>query len=488
MHVITLPLTGSTGDYTIGSKRIPINRILLAGVRSPRVLNQSKVTTKMADRSRFSRAATVLALFCAASLLVACGQTSDDEEDRRFANDPSRNQQTTEPVQPPTVAKATPTVRPLPSPETILRSRGAPRIVYAIVNGAIQSVEVDDAEPKAIRIRPPESERFVAIDSSPSGDRVAAVTASTGSSTTVPRLNLYVVDSVGALLQTWPDVIVLDAEPATPVVAGTGALDFDVMVDWGAQGNRIVVAGANGQMASATLEADVEAIAAPSGVTEIQAVKWSPRGDRIAVLGVAVDNVTRIGLIDPFVAAPEFLPVAPIDEDGEQMQIRSFSWLPDGSGFVYLSGTGADGGAVGGQLFALDLETMSQRLVATAGQGGPSAMIRDFSVSPDGKAIAYTIVVPDGGDLRFNSLWVRSLRDQRALAMPVGNVIEVNALWWVDTGLLWGQAEARGGGIQESFIRLTPGGDPMLIHAIEIGTSPPSGTPGGSPEAATPVG
>lgn len=242
-------------------------------------------------------------------------------------------------------------------------------------------------------------------------------------------------------------------------------------------------------MASIVLGSEVTAITTPAGITSIRDIEWSPRGDRIATLGVGQDNVARIGLIDPTEATPRFLPVAPIGEGGEQDRIRSFSWLPDGSGLVYLSGTDDDTDAVGGQLYSLDLETMEQRIVATAGRGGPAATIVDFSVSPDGKAVAYTIMLPDGGNLRFNSLWVRSLRDQRAIEMPVGNVIEVNALWWVDKGLLWGQAVLEGDGIEESFIRLSPGGDPTAVLTIDIGTQTTgsSGTPAASPVPATPV-
>ncbi len=456
-----------------------------------RVLNQSTFATKTPHRSLLSRWATVFSLLCAGSLLlVACGETANNEEDRRFANDPSQDDQTTEAVRETTVPEATPTVKPLPSPEALLRSRGAPGTVYAILNDAIQSIQLSDSGTKAGTIRPPDGERFVAIDSSPSGDRVAAVTTSTESAARVPIVNLYVFDTAGTEVEVWTEVITQNPAPSTPTSTISGAADMDLMVDWGAQGNRIVVVSPDGQMVNATLGADATTIPTPSGITAIRDVEWSPRGDRIAILGVGQDNVARIGLIDPAAAAPEFLPIAPIDEGGEQEQIRSFSWLPDGSGVVYLSGTGDDIDAVGGQLFSVDLETMSQRLVATAGRGGPSATINDFSVSPDGKAVAYTIVLPDGGDWRFNSLWVRSLRDQRALEMPVGNVIEVNALWWVDRGLLWGQAVSRGDGIQESFIRLSPGGDPTAILAIDVGSrasSTSGGTPGATPELATPV-
>lgn len=454
------------------------------------MLNQSSFATKYSHRSLLSRLATVFSLLCAGSLLlVACGETGNNEEDRRFANDPSEDGRPTEVVRETAVPETTPTVKALPSPETLLRSRGAPSIVYAILNGAIQSIQLSDSGTTASTILPPDGERFVAIDSSPNGDRVASVTTSTESAAQIAVVNLTVFDSAGTELETWTDILAANGAPSTPASANSGVENIDLMVDWGAQGNRIVVATSDGRMVSATLGGDATAIATPPGVTEVRDVEWSPRGDRLAVLGVGDDNVARIGLVDPAATAPEFLPVAPIDEDGEQEHVRSFSWLPDGSGLVFLSGTGDDGTTVGGQLFSLDLETMSQRLVATAGRGGPSATIIDFSVSPDGKAVAYTIVLPDGGDLRFNSLWVRSLRDQRALAMPVGNVIEVNALWWVDNGLLWGQAASRGDGIQESFIRLSPGGDPTAILAIDVGTraSASNGTPAATPLPATPV-
>ncbi len=455
-----------------------------------RVLNRSTFVTKIPHRSLLSRLATVFSLLCAGSLLlVACGETATNEEDRRFANDPSQRNQTSESVRETPVPLATPTVRPLPSPETLLRARGAPGTVYAILNGAIQSVQPSDTGTTSATIRPPAGERFVAIDNSPSGDRVAAVSSSTGSTAQPPVVNLHVFDSAGAELETWAQVIPPDPAPSTPASGSPVAADMDLMVDWGAQGDRIIVASPDGRMASVMLGGDATAIATPSGVTAMRDVEWSPRGDRIAVLGVGQDSVARIGLIDPAATTPRFLPVAPIDDGGEQQRIRSFSWLPDGSGFVYLSGTEDDADTVGGQLYSLDLETMEQRIVATAGRGGPAATIIDFSVSPDGKAVAYTIVLPDGGNLRFNSLWVRSLRDQRALEMPVGNVIEVNALWWVDEGLLWGQAVSTSDGVMESFIHLSPGGDPTAVLTIAVGSQAAAsvGTPSASPVPATPI-
>jgi len=434
--------------------------------------------------------ATVFSLLCAGALLfVACGETVSNEEDRRFANDPTQNDRTVESPRKTTAPLATPTVNPLPSPETLLRSRGAPSTVYGILNGAIQSIGLSDTGTLSGTIQPPAGERFVAIDNSPNGDRVAAVTTSVDSVDQTPVANLYVFDSSGTELGSWPEVIVHTAAPSTPAGNDTATAGIDLMVDWGAQGDRIAVASSDGMLASVGLDGSVTAIATPPGIASVRDIEWSPRGDRIAMLGVGQDNVARIGLIDAAASTPRFLPVAPIDEGGEQEQIRSFSWLPDGSGLVYLSGTDGDTNTFGGQLYSLDLETMSQRIVATAGRGGPSATINDFSVSPDGKAVAYTIVLPDGGNLRFNSLWVRSLRDQRAIEMPVGNVIEVNALWWVDNGLLWGQAVAKNGGVQESFIRLSPGGDPSALLTIDVGaqTSASPGTPAASPVSATPA-
>lgn len=391
---------------------------------------------------------------------------------------------------------ATPTIAALPSPETLLRARGAPSTVYAILNGSIQSIQLDDDQTTADVLPPPEGARFVAIDSSPSGDRVAAVTVADDGSTDPPPADLFVFDRAGTVVETWPDVIAPEPIASTPVpdTPGGPADEMDLMVDWSAQGDRIIVASPGGRIVIAAFGGDTTALNTPAEVASIRGIEWSPRGDTIALLAIDEDNVGRIGLIDPAAANPEFLPVAPVENGGEGGSVRSFAWLPDGSGLVYLGGEDGGGQAVGGQLFSVDLETMAQRLVATAGQGGPSATIADFSVSPDGKAVAYTIVVPDGGIWRFNSLWVRSLRDQRALRMPVGDVIEVNAVWWVDRGLLWGQAISDGERIQESFIRLAPGGDPTVILTVDVGGrageqgGTPEAVPEASPASATPVG
>lgn len=452
------------------------------------VINQFGFAARGARRSMLSRLATVFSLLCAVSmLLVGCGESAGNEEDRRFANDPSGNAQPTDEMRQTEVPVATPTVQPLPSPETLLRARGAPATVYALVNGSIQSINVEEAGTSTRTVAPPSGTRFVAIDSSPSGDRVVAVTAPATETTSASGIDVHVFDSAGTRLETWTGVLARQDMPSTPGAGVPPRTGTEVMVDWGAQGDRIVVAGPDGQLAGITLGGEVEPIEMPSAVSAIGDVEWSPRGDRIAVLSIGDDGTTRIGLVDPTTPNPEFLVVAPVEDTEEGEQIRAFTWLPDGSGLAYLSGTGDD---IGGQLFSVDLETMTQRLVATAGRGGPSATINSFSVSPDGKAVAYTIVVPDGGTLRFNSLWVRSLRDQRGLPMPVGDVIDVGALWWVDKGVVWSQTVQEGDAIHVSFIQLPPGGDPRVIHAIEIGAQAgdPGATPAATPLAATPVG
>ncbi len=460
------------------------------------MLHQSGFMTKNSHRSILSRLATVLLLSCVGSLLLtACGETGN-EEDRRFANDPSRDPQPTQVVRETEVPEATPTMRALPPPETLLRARGAPSTVYAILNGNIHSIQLNGGKATTGTIAPPDGARFVAINSSPSGDRVAAVTTSASGTTSAPTVDLIVFDRDGKMLETWNAIVAPEMSGSTPVAGATStsAAEIDLMVDWGAQGNRIVVASPGGQIAIAALGGEAAPIQTPAGVASIRDVEWSPRGDTIALLTAGNDDLTRIGLIDPSVASPEFQVVVPVDDSAEDGQIRSFSWLPDGSGLVYLTGSGDYTDAAGGQLFSVNLETKEQRLVATAGQGGPSATIVDFSISPDGKAVAYTIMLPDAGVWRFNSLWVRSLRDQRAIRLPVGDVIEVNAIWWIDRGMLWGQAGSDGEQIRELFVRLTPGGDPTAILAVEVatGASQQDGTPVASPEAtpgaATPVG
>ncbi|HEV2066468.1 MAG TPA: hypothetical protein VGR08_06515 [Thermomicrobiales bacterium] len=460
------------------------------------MIDQIGFLTRSEGRSRISRLTTMLSLLCVAlGMLAGCGETAGNEEDRRFANDPSGDMRPTGEVQETRVPLATPTVQPLPSPETLLRARGAPATVYALVNGSIQSVNATGTGTSTRTIAPPPDTRFIAIDSSPSGNRVAAVTVPATDASSRSSVDVHIFDSEGARLETWTGVLAPRDTPSTPDSGAVVQAGAAVMLDWGAQGDRLVVASAEGQLASITLGEGVESIETPAVVAAIGDVEWSPRGDRIAVLGTGEDGGTRIGLIDPTAPGPEFLVVAPIEETGEGEQIRGFTWLPDGSGFVFLGGNGED---AGGQLFLVDLETMTQRLVATAGRGGPSATINSFSVSPDGKAVAYTIVVLDAGTPRFNSLWVRSLRDKRGLPMPVGDVVDVNALWWVDDGVVWSQTVQEGDAVQESFIQLPPGGDPSVIHAIEVGTqttgaaatpvATPAATPAATPLAATPVG
>jgi hypothetical protein len=214
---------------------------------------------------------------------------------------------------------------------------------------------------------------------------------------------------------------------------------------------------------------------------------WSPRGDQIALLGTNATGSGVIWLFDPNVDGESLRQVVPPNADAANLgSVTGFSWLPNGLGLAYILAPGQGDENPGGQMYTLDLETGARQVVATPGRGGPAAQIVTFTVSPDGKSIAYTIASPVDGGWQFHSMWVRSLKQHVVHEVPVPDTERVNAIWWVASGLAWEQQT----GEQADYVLITKTEDLYLLlsRGPDVPASPVSdGTPLATPELATPL-
>lgn len=421
-------------------------------------------------------------------VLGGCGGT-DSEEDRQFANDPTQQDRPTDDVVPSAVPEPASPVAELPPADTLLKSRGAASIVYAIFKGSILVLRPDAPPTEPFQIVPPTGQSFLKVTSSPSGDRVAAMLIpidGAGAPESSAALTIY--DPEGATLQTWNDVVTFGSSGPTPAAGGNPDSASGVRMEWSPRGDQILITAGRNELVTVPLEGEPTPIPVPDGISLIEDAQWSPRGDRIALLAKGGDGPPGVQLFTPNADPSDLRQVIPPDQGTIPFPtIEQFAWLPDGSGIVYILADERTGSPGDGQLFVLDLATGRHRLVATPGQGGPSASIVSFALSPDGKAVAYVIATPDRGAWAFHSLWVRSLRDSRALRLPVADVLEVNAIWWTSRGLLWGQAvQTNGSGTTETFVVQAPASDPMELASMEVvaaAPATPAASPAGSPAA-----
>lgn len=429
-----------------------------------------------------------------AFLLGACGGAGN-EEDRRFANDPTSPSQPTAAIVATSVpALASPTVE-LPPADSLLKSRGAASTVYAIFRGNILVLRPEAPRSEPLQIAPPPGQSFAKLTSSPNGDRVGAMLVPVhGADATELHGTLVVYDSQGATLKTWNDVLSLGASSPTPVgPEGSPSTQPRVRMEWSSQGDQILITSGLKELVTVPLAGDPVPIPVPGSMSFIEDAQWSPRGDRIALLASGGDGPPGVHLFTPNANPSDMQQVIPPNDGTIPFPtIEQFAWLPDGSGLAYILADEQTGVPADGQLFVLDLATGNHRLIATPGQAGPSGSIVEFTLSPDGKAVAYVIETLDRGQWAFHSLWVRSLKDSRALRLPVHDVMDVNAIWWTAQGLLWGQAvQTDGSGMTETFVLQAPASEPVEIASIEVAAdsaATPAATPVASPPAATPTG
>lgn len=426
-------------------------------------------------------------------LLGACGSAegeSETDEDRRFVNDPTRPSEATKIVAPTSTAPAASPVANLPAADTLFKARGAPATVYAIVTDDILVLRPDAPRAEPLHIAPPSGQAFSGLTSSPTGDRVAAMLVpAVGVAGPGARGTLVVYDAEGATLGTWNDVIGLGPSGATPVAGEDRArVPSPIQMEWASQGDQILVTSGFDELVTVPLDGDPVRIDVPPGIRVIEDAHWSPRGNEVAILARGGDGPAGVQVFTPNTEPADLRQVAPPNEGTIAFPaVEQFAWLPDGSGIAYILADERTGSPGDGQLFVHDLARGDHRLIATPGQGGPSASITRFALSPDGRAVVYEIQTSDSGQWTFHSLWMRSLTDPRAVRLPVDDVIEVNAIWWTAQGLVWGQAlETEGAGATETFVLQAPGSDPVELSSIEV-VPARGGSPVASP-VATPVG
>ena len=419
---------------------------------------------------------------------MGCGGDAGPKEDRRFANDPS-----TEIASHPTEARpatqpSRPTSEPLASPESLLHTRGGADVVFAIVD---DSVEIIDSGPNGgiAHVAPEAGAHFLDVAVAPGG-RQAAVLVSATAESGGTKYAVTTYDASGTEVSRWSDLDALagiDREDmATPAAEQEPNPIPPGALTWSSDGQRLLVTLGGSKFVSIDVAGEAVLLDIPVRVQGIRRASWSPSGYQIAMLAENAEGSGAIWVFNPNVDGDSLRQVVPPNADASNLgSVTDFEWLPDGSGFIYNLAEDTSAGNTGGQLYEFDLQSRSRRIVATPGRGGPAARIVDFTVSPDGGAVAYVIAAPTEDQWSFHSLWIRSLRDNNMYNVPTGNVDEVSGVWWVDSGIVWQQQR----GETVEFVAANDAGQTsVLASSADIGATPVSGTPQASPVTpSTPV-
>lgn len=444
-------------------------------------------------RPRPSRVA--LALGCAVLLLVGCGPSGGEDDDRQFASE-------TRPVRVVSDATATRAASPVapdaggerppiaftPDPARLLRPTTPQPATFRLIDGRLLIVGTDGAI-----ARPEIAGQPIALSVSPDGAAAAvllargpgAATPVTGgtspSGTPPPGTPAPTAADADAVTVIGPDGVVLrqvtdlDAIVAAAVAGGADGDRGVVTVALGITAGDLLLVLGDGLLISVPLDGPPVAISGSGNFSEVRQVSWAPGGGALAIVAATESggppalfySPLRADGIDPVRVAP-----------GDGRSTGPIVWLPDGSAVLYTEIIDQPGpaAAAGGDLFRTPLRSDQRSLVVAAGVIGPSSGVGEFAVSADGWVCAFTLNRLDGGRLAFNSLWVTSLNDRQQVrvALPAG-VIPVGIVW-ADVGL----------------VVLVSGPDGAVSGLIvgRDGVAIPAGAPAATPEAmpaATPV-
>jgi Tol biopolymer transport system component len=374
------------------------------------------------SHSRANRVACLAALI-AGCLLVAC---AEEDAGPQFATDPR-------PTRAPTEAAASPPPALLPTAVAVatpasftdlLAVRGAASVVYVVSGNNVWSISSDGDATQ--RFEAPSGSTIVAIDPSPDAQEIAILLEASSSGRQTSQV--VIVDAHGSVVDRVDAPV---GSAATPVASDAGT---EQTIDWSPQGDRVLAQLATGEVIEILIdgpEAPVTLDFAEAAGTVIEPA-WSPTGQDIAFISESEDGETRsLRLLDITTGEISTL-VTPL---GGRLVV-DFAWLADGVSLLFTEG-GAPGRAITGiDLWRVDASGENRALVASAGTVAPVARIANLSPSPDGRSVAYAVLVPGSGGPSVDSVWARSLGSGIGFRITLPSVAFVDEIWWTDEGLV----------------------------------------------------
>ena len=438
-------------------------------------LNSSFLTVRLGGMRRFRgiRSARLTALL-AGTLLVGCAEEGAGPQ---FASDPR-------PTRVPTVAsgRATPALLPTAVPALspvvvatpasltdLLAVRGAVSRVFIAFGDAVWSIASDG---DAFRLfDAPEGSSIRAIDPAPSAQQVAIlleVPADGG-----PNAEVVVLDASGEVLTRVTDVEEIPGTPTTGTGTGTQT------IDWSPQGDRVLVSVSGGKIVDIVVGEDSAPSVLDVGAERGSTIdpRWSPTGETIAFISESPDGRSRsLMILDSSDGA-----ISDVVAPSEGRLVVDFAWMPDGVSLLFTEGGEPGRAATGIDLWRVDANGENRRLVASAGTVAPVARIANLSPSPDGRSVAYSVLVPGPAGPLVDSVWVREYASGVGFRIPLPSVASVEDIWWTDEGLIlsvvtFGTPQSRQPA--QALLQLQKDGSVAALWAAPVAVGTPiTGTP-----------
>jgi hypothetical protein len=419
------------------------------------------------SRSRDNRRAYLAALF-ACIMLVAC---AEEDAGPQFATDPRPTQSPTEAAASPSPALL-PTTAPVATPASftdLLEVRGAVSIVFVASGNDVWAIS---SAGEAARLFTASDDATVrAIDPAPSAQEVAVLLESaTGEARSS---QVVIVDAAGSIVGR-ADIPVTPR--ATPV---SGDADYRQTVDWSPQGDRVLAQVQNGDIVEIPPDAGGAPVPLDFGGTagRVIAPAWSATGQSIAFISESEDEAMRsLNVLDTSSGEIRNV-ITPL----AGRLVVDFAWLPDGVSLLFTEGGGPGNAITGIDLWRVDANGENRALVASAGAVAPVARIANVSPSPDGRSVAYAVLVPSPRGPAVDSVWVRSLAAGVGFRVPLPSVAAVENIWWTDEGLVISvvaRGTAQGRPPTQALLQVKRDGSVAALWAAPVAVdTPPGATP-----------
>jgi Tol biopolymer transport system component len=239
---------------------------------------------------------------------------------------------------------------------------------------------------------------------------------------------VFIVDAAGSVVAR-TEVPVIPS--STPVAGDTIARRT---IDWSPQGDRVLAQVQTRDVIEIATGADGAPVLIDFGgaAGSVIAPAWSPTGQSIAFISESGDEATRsLNMLDT--SSGEITTVvSPLTG----RLVVDFAWLPDGISLLFTEGGGPGNAITGIDLWRVDSNGENRALVTSAGTVAPVARIANPSPSPDGRSVAYSVLVPGSRGPAVDSVWVRSLESGVGFRIPLPSVASVENIWWTDEGIV----------------------------------------------------
>lgn len=412
----------------------------------------------------FRTAAAIAIMTCLS--LAGC---ADESAGPQFASDPIA---TRLPTSLPVIASPvpSPTVAVVATPASIgdlLATRGAVSRIFVSVGQAIWSVGSDGEAARVFQI--PAGWRLVGFTPSPDASQVAALLRADAEN--APAAKVVILSAAGQEIAQFDELV---AGVATPVPAEPPVAEA---IDWSPQGDRLLVSLGGGAIvilpvaggAATTLDVDHDG-------ERVIAPEWSPTGQSIAFIAVDPAGDRTLSLLDVADGT-----VSEVVRSREGRIVVEFAWMPDGISLLFTEGGKPGAATTGVDLWRVHADGEARELVASAGTVAPVARITDVRPSPDGRSVAYAVLVPGASGPQIDSIWVRDLASRLGFKVTVPSVDEVDTIWWTDRGLALA-VEASGAEanapVAQALLQITRDGSIAVLWAAPVTLATPvNGTP-----------